>query len=644
MSSRTVNDHRIDLGATVSSGLLDDSVWQESHDHPGFDMATQFDLPEEDGIEDGSAPSTPEMSKAAPTQATVASSSEPPLRLRNAPAASGSASMVLPVNDRYVTLMSEVAEATQTIVEGQHALDGLPQLMGIAGVSLHQAYPIGGESDIWLCAFVVNAWQLYCHRYQTGMPKLDSEYPLSTNFASYFLAACSIMGIEDATQSSDTNTSNQQALTATRATFERAVNYWNGLVHSSGANSWWMNKYLFKHLVSFEPICVVVCNEVSLKYLRLLHNYGVPALALRILTDEITRVTPDGPASALRRVSPNSLEFDALLEDTIAMLISMDRDVLESILDGSLSRKREIPGTEVSNALNRIEARPAQPGTYRNVICDLQGYSPTPSHWMLVTSLMLQYVARGHSGDSLAASVDQIIHPSGKWPVRLAAKGLRRYTEYTSYIVDEDPYSCDHRRRIVTDFALAMDNRCLVEKGQGRAHVPLSSPVDEVGFSNDPRRRLAQHRKHESSNYLMNLSEALFEYVWPGKFRLQQCTIYSCWTSEQCWMSEIFLTLLSQGYVQGGNGFNHHPAGHSNGGAYTKVPERSWVAFRRLAHRDGFAGKLDAALQFSARLDNERQHQASCLEASQRQMVQHDQDICCILDAITDCCQTLQEF
>ena len=43
-------------------------------------------------------------------------------------------------------------------------------------------------------------------------------------------------------------------------------------------------------------------------------------------------------------------------------------------------------------------------------------------------------------------------------------------------------------------------------KGQP-IHALSSIPVTETGFSDDPRKRLLQHRHYESSNYLMNLMD-----------------------------------------------------------------------------------------------------------------------------------------
>ena len=51
-----------------------------------------------------------------------------------------------------------------------------------------------------------------------------------------------------------------------------------------------------------------------------------------------------------------------------------------------------------------------------------------------------------------------------------------------------------------------VDQLKLRMKGQP-IHAPLSVPKIEIGSSNDPHKRLRQHRHHENSNYLMNLMD-----------------------------------------------------------------------------------------------------------------------------------------
>ena len=74
----------------------------------------------------------------------------------------------------------------------------------------------------------------------------------------------------------------------------------------------------------------------------------------------------------------------------------------------------------------------------------------------------------------------------------------------------------------------------------------------------------------------MNLSEAMFQHAYPGKFRLLQRVIYTCFKPIQTWLGEIIFTQLAQGYVDGGSGFNHEIAGRSNASSYQKLSTKQW--------------------------------------------------------------------
>ena len=129
--------------------------------------------------------------------------------------------------------------------------------------------------------------------------------------------------------------------------------------------------------------------------------------------------------------------------------------------------------------------------------------------------------------------------------------------------------------------------------------TPLVAPVTETGYSNNPIRRLKDHRQHRRSNYIMNLTEAMFAHLYPGMFRIQQLIVYPCFTSDQCWQGEIFTTLLSQGYTENAGGFSHYPAGNSNGSAYAQLTDRHWDIYRTRAVKDGCIDRLIAILRES---------------------------------------------
>ena len=230
------------------------------------------------------------------------------------------------------------------------------------------------------------------------------------------------------------------------------------------------------------------------------------------------------PNSALRVLMQQVLSSQVVLGDLIAMLFSMGSDMLKAIIEGQLQRKSKLRHTDIYNAVRRNPID--MPGCYMNSICDLQGHSPTPAQRDLVCNTMLEYVDSGaNRHDTLAASIDQLIHPSTMWPITLADKGLRRYTEWRSHLTHRNQ-SPSSRRRMVRFFVSQLQQRLSEEPS---LHTPLSAPVVEVGFSIRPDKRLREHRHHDNSNYLMNLSEACFEHVYPGMFKLQQDVVFTCW-------------------------------------------------------------------------------------------------------------------
>ena len=255
------------------------------------------------------------------------------------------------------------------------------------------------------------------------------------------------------------------------------------------------------------------------------------------------------------------------------MLLMVDPILLRALIQGQLPRKSMIPGGQVFEILAKLNSgKSTQPGIYMNAICDRMGMSPTPAQWSKVCQLMLEYVEYGMAHNDVAEEIDQKVHPKPNWPRNLAHRGLRRYMEWRSYTEKGSSDVDRQHRRMVKYFVDQLQMRML---GQP-PHTPLSVPVVELGFSNNPVRRLRQHRHHESSNYLMNLAEAVFEYRYPGFFTLQQHIIYNCWRPIQLWMGEIVFTKLAQGNVAGGGGFSHEPAGRSNTSSFQYLWEERW--------------------------------------------------------------------
>ena len=229
------------------------------------------------------------------------------------------------------------------------------------------------------------------------------------------------------------------------------------------------------------------------------------------------------------------------------------------------------------------------------------GISPTPAQWQKVCVSMRKYVEGGPESDGLVEMVDQLIFPTDNWPPYLAKRGLRRYTEWRSYILnDGDREASSPHRKMVRYFVSQMMGRIETDLRSGKEHSPLAAPVIEIGFSINVNHRLKEHRQHRQSNYLMNLAEAMFKHLYPGIFRLQQLVIYACYKPSHPWFSEIILTQLGQGYTEGAGGFSHYPAGFSNGSAHSKTSKAQWNMFE---YEAGRSGRLNRELE-----KNLRQH------------------------------------
>ena len=497
---------------------------------------------------------------------------------RNTTQPSSGLHVVPEVHRRYKDFTLLLCKETATEDAYQHLLEGLPIAIGTAkSIRLDEDTVGDDELDQYALALVIHMWQIVCIRMQHGIyPPEEMEVSLCLRWAAYFLSAHAI--VESCHQVS-------------REELRFAVQYWEDRLRSMGGGNRWMEDQWANDIPHIDPDTVIHRNKTADRYLEALERYGKEGVTISIIEEEkkgdctqlrtMTQQLPDGAKNARRQIS--------------SMLYSMDTSLLKAMIQGQLPRLAEIESGTVYQALKKLHQTVyLQPGTYMNCICDAAGLSPSPVQWRRVSEQMLKYVQYGDEHNDLAEQIDQQLHPKPEWPEHLAHKGLRRYTEWRSHTENGSNMPDRIHRRWVRYFVDQLKQRM---DGQP-IHAPLSVPVVEVGFSNDPRKRLRQHRHHESSNYLMNLAEAVFAMEYPGSFRLQQLIVFACYRSIQTWLSEIVVTQLAQGYVDGGAGFSHEPAGRSNTSSNKKVPTKIWAFFEEQIYADGrFQKELDANSQ-----------------------------------------------
>ena len=489
------------------------------------------------------------------------------------------------VHQRYSQFLHHLCEETGTDSVEAHVKDGLPfALQRARSINLDKDLSTNNELDIYGFALVIHVWNVVCLWVHYGRSPFKS---LAFEFGVYFLSAHAVTG---------------KCRTVTSQQLISAVQYWEKRL-SDGHNRRSWRKWL-RTVAGFDSTLSQSRNETANEYLTTLIDAGKAELAYSIMQKDAS-----GPHNTPLRKYTQGIHSQKswALSEIIGILVSMDDELLKGLIDGSLSRKAEIPAGRVSNALQRIrDQSPSPPSIYQNCICDRMGISPTPVQWETVCSCMSEYVRGGKESDELAMTVDQLIYPTDKWPPSLAKEGLRRYTEWRSYMKDNGNRkpSTPHRD-MVGHFVKEMTTRIKDDLQSGRGHIPLAAPVIEIGFTINTGRRLREHRTHLHSNYLMNLAEAMFKHLYPSTFRLQQLVIYACWSPSQPWFSEIILTQLGQGYTDCAGGFSHYPAGRSNGSAYTKTSLSKWDRFGYEARRSGLLER--EIKQIEDRIERERE-------------------------------------
>jgi len=492
----------------------------------------------------------------------------------------------VPIHEIYSKLLTELCEKTATRHLEAPVLQSLP-FVAFEAKSVLLDREQRGESLLYAFALVVHVWQAVGLRVHHGsLPKQDES--LSTQWTSYLLSAYSIVN------------SRIRSCRYDFSRFQFAVQHWESRLFEMGGQDVWNNAVWLRNIDGpiFRP--PTSRNDIADEYLRVLATEGKIGLAAHVLEKEL-----EGPVTPLRtHLDPNKPEEKRwAVSEIFGIFNGMKLETLKSLIDGSLSRESEVAYTEVWGDLQRI-GRPeiTRPSIYSNCICDAMGISPTPAQWKTVCEKMRYYTEP--ESNEFAAAIDQLIYPSNDWPTHLASKNLRRYTEWRSWLNNGDKYPNQSHRKMVRYFAGQMQERLANQPD----HVPLSAPVIEIGFSIDSHDRLKQHARHRNSNYLMNLSEAVFEYCYPKCFRLQQQIIFNCYAKEQPWLSEIVLTQLGQGYTEGGGGFSHHPAGNSNGSAYRKTTPKEWDRYEAEAFEDGrMDAELDRENAWAERRDREKE-------------------------------------
>jgi hypothetical protein len=306
------------------------------------------------------------------------------------------------------------------------------------------------------------------------------------------------------------------------------------------------------------------------RWAQLLHSQHYQPLISEVLEEELPKYEQSTIIDATNRVSH--------IRDC-ALILASAPSILAAAVDGNLvSRMLSEPAlqTEYATILERAHH---QPSIYIHLLTDKYGTAPTPNQYLTIRDLVRDYLAEGKTSEH-AWQLDSITHPTIM--KRVSALGHRKYLHTTSV-------RSSKRVETLQRFCAGVHRRWL-ETPVSLRDTPFQYPPGECGYSKDSHIRLAQHRAHQSSNYVMNLVEDICTYlnrtgIFEQHFTMHQFIVYLIFRPGQAAIAEIFCSGLLQVWIENGGGFNAYPAGRSVGTA-KRVSGDEWAAHERLVKEE----------------------------------------------------------
>jgi vacuolar-type H+-ATPase subunit H len=283
-------------------------------------------------------------------------------------------------------------------------------------------------------------------------------------------------------------------------------------------------------------------------------------------------------------------------------LWSTEDCVVEFLLYGNLSRDR-VENYKLLKTLKKLKGQSKrQPGIYMQQLVGVNGRSPSASQLLKMVDIMEAYVTgcrttdtartRGIINDTTANKIDNWLKLMNDIPLEKTEQGYRRYmdskprkttdeallsrgssdasnfheTYSVSRVLETKRFMAELRRRLETIPAADRDK-------------PLEYPLCEVGYSVRCPARLKQHARHSSSNYIMNLTEAIFgahRAEFGETFSIHQHVICLIWDSKQPEIAEIGFSKLAESFTDNAGGFGHYTMGLNTHRSTTLVSDNEW--------------------------------------------------------------------
>jgi hypothetical protein len=298
----------------------------------------------------------------------------------------------------------------------------------------------------------------------------------------------------------------------------------------------------------------------------------------------VTRYQPRTKVAWDIIASTHSFVLKHLIEgDLIRKVLSKSESGMGSYLE--LINKTKIQNLRVKGLPRDIVSQP--PCIYAIFFTDREGNSPTIGHLLRILKGMERYCNRVGVTDEdgrWAQKIDSMVYNS-QW-VRYGTFGGRKYLDEVRARFHGAGLPTS-RERHLKEFIKSVKQRITASEQEGLIisySDRLEPPLTYVGYTSDYRRRFQQHKSH-TTNYIMNLMEAISLHLFGDRYQIRSLVIYRIWESPQASVGEILFSILANAKYNSGSGFCINDPGVAIRSVRNYNMEQ-WQSFKNKAYKD----------------------------------------------------------
>ena len=310
-------------------------------------------------------------------------------------------------------------------------------------------------------------------------------------------------------------------------------------------------------------------EERRQRWIRLLRNQQYEPVIFDILRDELPKYTNSRVIDSTDLVTPTR---------ECALILASALHTFFAAVEGSLVSRIQKDANLQAEYVDIQQRAHHQPSIYVHLLADDKGHAPTPHQYLIIRDIIKEYLSEGPSEH--AHHIDNITSP--------LVSPEASIQEYRKYLHTPSTSRSSVRIATLHRFCTGITLRC-TQIPPHMHNTPLGYPPCEVGYALNAHKRLAQHRLHRSSNYVMNLVKDICTYLhgskhdlFPRQLEMHQHIVYLIFRPEQAAIAEILVSGLLQCWIDGGGGFNAYPAGRSVASS-KRVSGEEWQGYETTA-------------------------------------------------------------